>query len=45
MDILMPELFETGKDLDFIPGLISINLGTNDASYTRDDEEIGRAHV
>ena len=37
-DILMPELFETGKDLDFIPGLISINLGTNDASYTRDDE-------
>lgn len=37
-DILMPELFETGKDLDFIPSLISINLGTNDASYTRDDE-------
>ncbi len=36
-DILMPELFETGKDLDFIPNLISINLGTNDASYTRDD--------
>lgn len=36
-DILMPELFETGKALDFIPNLISINLGTNDASYTRDD--------
>lgn len=36
-DILMPELFEAGKDLDFIPDLISINLGTNDASYTRDD--------
>lgn len=34
-DVLMPELFEKGKDLEFIPDLISVNLGTNDASYTR----------
>lgn len=34
-DILMPELFEKGKELDFVPDLIAINLGTNDASYTR----------
>lgn len=36
-DILMPEVFDRGSSLSFEPELIAINLGTNDASYTRGD--------
>ncbi len=38
-DILIPDLFEKGKDLEFVPQLIAINLGTNDASYTRGNKK------
>lgn len=36
-DILLPELFEEGTEKYFSPDMILVNLGTNDASYTRGD--------
>lgn len=36
-DILMPEVFEKSSSEVFVPEVIAVNLGTNDASYTRGD--------
>lgn len=36
-DILLPGLFEKGIEKYFCPDMILVNLGTNDASYTRGD--------
>ncbi len=38
-DHLMPEVFEQGMDAEYDPQLILINIGTNDASYTRGNEK------
>lgn len=36
-DILMPEVFEKSSSEVLVPEVIAVNLGTNDASYTRGD--------
>lgn len=38
-DILLPELLKNFMKMDFDPELILINLGTNDASYTRNKKD------
>ncbi len=37
-DILMPEVLEQSMDNEYEPDIIFMNLGTNDASYTRKDK-------
>ncbi len=36
---LLPAMLEDGLDSEYIPDLISVNLGTNDAGYIRGKEE------
>lgn len=38
-DILLPEVFDKSIDAVYIPDIVCLNIGTNDASYTRGDAQ------